>query len=91
MNKIEKIKAYKDFLETEAGKIILKDLADFCGYDIDAHTPGDPYETAYVLGRQRVIRRIQNFLNMTDQQLSELVKDKKTTSEDTYDILYNIK
>lgn len=91
MKKSEKIAAYKDFLETESGKTVLKDLAVFCDHDGDAHFPGDPYETAYRLGKQRVIRRIQSFLNTNNQELARIVKEEKpkTTKAQPYDILYN--
>lgn len=90
-DRVKKIKAYKEFLDTDNGKKVLKDLSDFCGYNIDCHTPGDPYETAYKLGKQRVIRRIQGYLDLTDNQLSEiLAQDEKIEEEQTvYDVLYN--
>ncbi len=68
-------KEYKQTFEGKTGTNVLADLAKFSKFDQDAYSPGSFDNTAYVLGMQRIIKRIQSFLAMDDVHLLRIVKD----------------
>lgn len=55
---------YKDmFLRSETGKRILKDLENFSGFSKCPYRPGSFDGTAYVCGKQEIVRRIHKMIN----------------------------
>ena len=65
---------YKYCFETEAGKEVLKDLANFCKYNEPTFVAGDPYATAFNEGMRRVFLRMKSLSNMTDLDLDKIDK-----------------
>lgn len=71
---LNKSRRYKNVFETDEGRWVLADIAKFCQHNSTAFVAGDPNSTSYILGKQRVIRRIQGLLNQSDEDIKKLVK-----------------
>ena len=76
-------RAYQALSETAAGRIVLADLLAFTGPDRDPFITGDPYQTVYEVGKQRVGRRIQGFLEMTDAEMEHLIQEEAHNGQQT--------
>lgn len=61
--------AYRQFLRQPAGQIILADLAKFCNANATSFRQADPHTTAFNEGKRAVWIRIQQHLNLTDEEL----------------------
>lgn len=65
----EKARAYKRFSKTGDGKVILKDLINFCGQNktsissMPTGIPIDPYQTHVNEGKRRVYLRFDSMIN----------------------------
>lgn len=75
---IRRRQAYRAVFATPEGKIVLADLAAFCGANTDLFHP-DPHVTANNTGKFRVLQRVLKFLNMEDAQLQELIEQQRAT------------
>jgi hypothetical protein len=64
---------YRQCFSTDAGKIVLADLAQFCGSDQDLFDL-DPRREAYRLGMRRVLLRISKWMNMTIEEVEALAR-----------------
>lgn len=62
-----------------AGRAVLADLRQKCGFFNPCHTPGDPYTTAYKDGRKELFKRVLAMLTL-DQDLEIITK----VSEDDF-------
>lgn len=62
---------YRAVWASPEGRAVLEDLLDFCQLDKDPFKAGQPDATAYVLGAQRVARRI---CAMTGRELPEALQ-----------------
>jgi hypothetical protein len=80
---LSKGKDYKEVFETPAGKRVLADLAKFCQYQSTAFVPGDPNSTSYILGKQRVFRRITGLLNQSEADIKGLVRTYDVAPEES--------
>ena len=69
------VKAYKDAFETEAGKLVLTDLAAFCGHLSTTYVQGDPYSSAHKEGMRRVFLRVLSYLSIEESDLRKLVRN----------------
>lgn len=60
----EKTQAYKRFAMTDDGKVIMKDLEEFCGFYRPSVSEQHPnsLQTHFNEGKRRVYLRIQGFL-----------------------------
>jgi len=67
----KKRRAYQAIFDGPHGKEVLKDLAEFCGMHRDCFSPC-PYTMAHNTGVRKAFLRIQNMLNVTDQQIWEM-------------------
>jgi hypothetical protein len=67
--------AYREIFATDAGRIVLADLARFCNAGRELFVPGDPHQTAYNVGKLRVLSRIRSFLDIDDAELGRVMRD----------------
>ena len=71
---IKKIKAYKQFVESECAKEILKDLAIFCYVGRDSFN-SDALQMANNEGKRSVFNRIMKYANLDINKLKEKIDD----------------
>jgi len=64
-------RAYELAFRTEAGKAVLIDLTPFCRVKETCVVPGDRDRTYVLEGRREVFLRIQDYLDLTVEQLVE--------------------
>lgn len=67
----KKRRAYQSVFKGPQGEEVLKDLAEFCGMHRDCFNE-NPYIMAHNTGVRKVFLRIQNMMNVTDQQIWEM-------------------
>lgn len=70
----ERTQAYKRFAMTDDGKLILKDLESFCGYNnssVSEQSP-DAYQTFFAEGKRRVYLRINGFLRRNENEMQRV-------------------
>ena len=72
--------AYRVTFDNPVGRRVLADLAVFCRATTSTFHP-DPRVHAVAEGRREVFLRIQNHLNLSDEQLFELVTQGKSPKE----------
>jgi hypothetical protein len=72
--------AYRTTFKGPVAKTVLKDLAFFCRAHESTHET-DPRDAAKLDGRREVWLRIQQYLQLTDEQLWDLYV-KRPASED---------
>lgn len=77
--------AYKRLFATDDGKIVLKDLAQFCKIRQPSTVPGDPFETHTNEGMRRVALRVFGFLDMSDGDMMRLAKGSAYNGENPDD------
>ena len=65
--------SYVEVFEGPSGEAVLKDLAKFCRAN-ETTFKEDPRLHAVLEGRREVWLRIQRHLNMTDEELYEILK-----------------
>jgi hypothetical protein len=65
--------SYQTTFRNPPGEAVLQDLAHFCRAYLSTFNP-DPYIAARMDGRREVFLRIQQHLNLTDDQLYQLLK-----------------
>lgn len=76
----KKRRAYKTLFESPQGKEVLKDLAQFCGMHRDCFNE-NAIIMAHNTGLRKAFLRIQNMLNVTDQQIWEMFEyDRQRTN-----------
>lgn len=64
-------RAYQGIFDGPNGELVLKDLSQFCGMGKDCFSK-DALEMAHNTGMRKAFLRIQNMLNITDQQIWDL-------------------
>ncbi len=64
-------RAYQFAFGTPAGKAVLDDLATFCRRDETCVVPGNRDKTYVLEGRRETYLRIQQYLELTPEQLVE--------------------
>lgn len=79
-------RAYREAFGSPAGRIVLADLADFCGRDLEAFEPGDPHTTAYRLGLRRAYERIQRLCGMTEAEFQRIVDGERAARSQAMEI-----
>lgn len=64
------VHAYKRFAATDDGKLIVEDLAVFCGQYNSCMNEQDPnpYQTFSALGKRRVFLRIHGMVNQKEKE-----------------------
>ena len=69
--------AYKELLDPvdKRAEIILADLKRYCRGGVTTFSK-DPYEAAFLAGRQDVFNRIVNFTNLTNEQIAKLQEEQ---------------
>ena len=63
--------AYRDFLSTENGELILEDLKNACHYHTTTMAE-TPYITAFNEGRRSVVMQIIETANLTPEQIKKV-------------------
>lgn len=61
--------AYRSCFTAPGSDLALRDLAEFCRASVSCVVPGDRDQTLINEGRREAFLRIQNFLNLTPEQL----------------------
>lgn len=69
---------YRQIFATAAGKNVLRDIFRFCGAGQDPFQPGDPHQSSYNLGRNRVMLRIASQLRMDPV---EIIKSARSADD----------
>ncbi len=64
-------RAYQLAFNTPAGEAVLKDMTPFCRVKETCVVPGDRDKTYVLEGRREVYLRIQEYLELTPEQLVE--------------------
>ena len=72
-----KRRLYKTVFNTPEGKDLLKDLCMFCNYNRPTYVSGDPYASAYNEGMRRVFLRIQQFVNLDENDLQKIINQSQ--------------
>jgi len=65
--------AYVNLFRGENSDVVLKDLIDFCGYKKSSYAE-NPHEVYHREGRREVILRILSHLNMTEDEINQLIE-----------------
>lgn len=68
-------RAYKSTFDNMNGKRVLADLRRFCGATTPSADVNNPYATYVQEGRREVWLRIMAHLNLTEEEVFELVED----------------
>lgn len=79
----KKRRAYQQVFEGPHGEEVLKDLAEFCGMHRDCFNQC-PYTMAHNTGVRKAFLRIQNMLNVTDDQIWEIFENERKQRTDAY-------
>jgi len=71
-------RAYRDVFDNPNGAIVLEDLALFCRANKPTFEADDPNGrlSAYREGRREVYLRIKEFLGLTEDQITEMLKQQ---------------
>lgn len=72
----EKIKALKSRFRGKLGKQTLGLLEEVCYFNKSTYVPGDRDATHINEGTRRVILKIHEFLNMSDEEIDRRTEDK---------------
>lgn len=72
---------YRAAFGTVEGQEVLADLFRFCGLGRPSHTPGDPYQTAYLEGMRRVGLRVAAILNMSDADAMRIAQSTEASHD----------
>lgn len=75
----ERRRSYCAMFESDEGRTVLADLADFCRAN-ETTFHHDPRASAVLEGRREVWLRIQEHLQLTEAELWELKRSKKNPS-----------
>lgn len=67
-------KVYREVFNTPSGKMVLKDLAKFCGQNSPTYVSGDSHASAYREGMRRVFLRIQSLIDLDEGEMRKLIK-----------------
>lgn len=70
----ERQRKYREVFETGEGPWVLADLIRECGFGQDPHTRGDPYTTAYLVGRAFPMLHVRAILDMSEAEIARMVK-----------------
>jgi hypothetical protein len=65
--------AYSATFETPAGKLVLSDLAQFCRAKKSTFDPNSR-RSAYLQGRKDVFERIEKYMNLSADELWEMIR-----------------
>lgn len=65
---------FKTVFGTEEGKRVLGHIYKMCGMNRQPHVPGDPYDSAFHMGKMRVGQGIQGILSQSETDIFELLK-----------------
>lgn len=74
------MQAYMATFDSPAGRVVLKDLHDFCGAAMDIDVADTP-NAAKAIGMRRVWLRIQSYRNMTERDVSKLAQQETQRDE----------
>lgn len=74
---LQKLEDYKHVFGSDAGQRVLRDLEDFCGLLSDGFDP-DPNVTAYNAGRRAVGVYLLRMLEMSREDLQQMVRQQMT-------------
>lgn len=69
-------KAYQLTFGCPVGQDVLRDLAKFCRAEESAAVPGNDHLTWALIGRREVFLRIQQHMNLSTEELAELLSGK---------------
>ena len=76
--------AYSKVFESEDGKTVLFDLMGVVQFNRTPYSP-DPYETAYIAGRQSIIHEIVRAMNLDLEKYLEVIVDSNKEQENFND------
>lgn len=68
--------AYETTFRGPTGKVVLADLAVFCRMNKSTFTPGDADAQKHLEGRREVFLRIQEHIQLTDDELWQLIQER---------------
>lgn len=69
--------AYRRVFGAPSADPVLADLADFCRAREAPFVAGDAMATGVLIGRQGVFHRIARYLNLSEQEVWEIVSNQK--------------
>lgn len=70
--------AYRRVFAVPSADAVLADLGDFCRARSAPFVAGDPMATGVLIGRQEVFHRIARYSNLTEQEVWDLVTDRRS-------------
>lgn len=69
--------AYRRVFGAPSAEVVLADLGDFCRARQAPFVPGDAMATGVLIGRQEVFHRVERYLNLSEQEVWELVSNQR--------------
>lgn len=79
-NRMRRHAAYKEFFATEAGRVVLADLAVFCNEDMDL-MGADPFLTANNIGKHRVMQRIRSIIGLSEVEVLNMARAQRAEDQ----------
>ncbi len=70
--------AYRRVFATSEATVVLADLGDFCRARSAPFVAGDAMATGVLIGRQEVFHRIARYLNLSEQEVWELMSNQRS-------------
>ena len=70
--------AYRRVFAAPSADVVLADLGSFCRARSAPFVAGDPMATGVLIGRQEVFHRIARYSNLTEQEVWDLVSDRRS-------------
>jgi hypothetical protein len=71
------IRTYKRVFDNKDGREIIADMGKQCRWADDVFFPGEPDQTAYYLGMQRLLKRVLSFIEMDDSTALRIVRSQE--------------
>ena len=72
--------AYRRVFDAPEAETVLADLSDFCRARRAPFVSGDAMATGVLIGRQEVFHRIARYLNLSEDEVWELVSGRQGDS-----------
>ena len=69
--------AYRRVFGAPSAEVVLADLGDFCRARAAPFVAGDAIATGVLIGRQEVFHRIARYLNLSEQEVWELMSNQR--------------
>lgn len=68
--------AYRDLFDSDAGRLVLHDLARRGGLHETSFEPGDPHHTAFREGRRSMVLEVLQMLRWTEGEIAQLARER---------------